>query len=417
MSAAQPSRVPMLDVLRAVAIFAVFVQHLGDRFRPFVLRQAGGVLPAVATGWIEAILTHGHWGVDLFFVLSGFTLGLGFVRQYDKRAPARTAAFFARRAARILPAFYVALAIHLALHPGLFRDPAIWRSLAVHAAVLQGYLSPGRVVLIGASWSLTTEAHFYVLAPLLARWLLAQGSPLLDNPRARWNPRRLAVFATAVCVGAWLLRAALHDYALLPQAHPGLLELSQRRWVVTRVDQFVVGLAAALVYVRVGVRLAAHRMALLVAAGGAVLLLGVAAPLDAATYSRPGGGLAYPLVTFGMGLLVLAAACMRAQSGAAVLAPLQWVGVVSYGVFLYHQLALELAGRWLPGARGDASWTSLALTATTGAALACLAGWLSWKWLESPVLAWVSRKLQPPAAAGRRAVCIAPDVSPPAANA
>ncbi len=381
-------RVPMLDVLRAAAIAAVFVQHLGDRFRPFVIERANAALPGAVAAWMGSALAHGHWGVDLFFVLSGFTLGLGFVREHDGQGVRRIGAFFARRAVRILPAFYVAVAVYVAAHAELLRLPSFWRALATHIAVLQGYLAPGKVVILGASWSLTTEAHFYVLAPLLAGLMLGR-----RGVAGAGSVRRAVLFAAIACVAVWLGRAVLHDIALQPSAPAGLLELSQRRWVTARLDQFAAGLAGALVHVRIGPRLDASPrvgwgLCLL-----ALALLAVAAPIDTATWGRPGGGPAYPLVTLAMTILVFGAANVQPGAATRLLGPVRWVGVVSYGVFLYHQLALEAAVRWLPWARDTQSWTGLAWTAGAGGLLACLAGWASFSLVEAPALAWLSRRL------------------------
>src|SRR6185437_14252626 len=106
---------PQLDALRGVAILAVFVQHLGDRFMPFVEAEAARALPPALAPWVLTVLHHAHWGVDLFFVLSGFSLAQGYLRAFagGPRAPPSARAFLRRRAARILPAYYVALTITL----------------------------------------------------------------------------------------------------------------------------------------------------------------------------------------------------------------------------------------------------------------------------------------------------------------
>ncbi len=382
------SRVPVLDVLRACAVLAVFVQHLGDRFRPMVIEHASSTLPAWTVAWLQSLLEHGHWGVDLFFVLSGFTLGMGFVRDHDRGRLRPAREFFLRRAARILPAFYLAVFVHLLARPALLHAPHLPASLAVHALVLQGYLSPGGIVLIGASWSLTTESHFYLAAPWLARRLLALDASSHEPFR---RVARLAAAALAVCVPVWILRGVLHDYALGPQAPAGLLELSQRRWVVCRIDQFVLGIAAAVAHARLRESPSARR-ASWIAVGFALGALALAAPLDRVTWPNPGGGLAYVLVSIALTALVLGCALLPTGGRARfALAPLGFLGVVSYGFFLYHQLAIELCSRWIPAAGGAPSWTSLAVTAVPALAVAVLAGWWSWVAIESPALEWIAK--------------------------
>ncbi|HSN99121.1 MAG TPA: acyltransferase family protein, partial [Candidatus Nanopelagicales bacterium] len=148
---------PQLDALRGVAILAVFVQHLGDRFMPLWEEAAAALGPGAP--WALTVLHHAWWGVDLFFVVSGFSLALGYLRAFAAgRPPLAPRDFLVRRAARVLPAYAAAVALALAAHPDVAGHPAFGAALAAHAALLQGYVSPGGIVLIGASWSLTTES-------------------------------------------------------------------------------------------------------------------------------------------------------------------------------------------------------------------------------------------------------------------
>src|SRR5512132_1387720 len=212
---------PQLDALRGAAILAVFVQHLGDRFFPFPAAPPARALPAATAPWALTILHHAWWGVDLFFVLSGFSLAQGYVSAFAAgRAGPAPRVFLARRAARILPAFFAAIAVMVAARPRVVLQPGFPAALGAHLALLQGYVTPGGIVLIGAAWSLTTEAHFYLLLPLFARPLLV---PL--RPARRWLP------AGARTALAWGSRALLHAWILEPGVHSALLEAPQRRWI------------------------------------------------------------------------------------------------------------------------------------------------------------------------------------------
>jgi peptidoglycan/LPS O-acetylase OafA/YrhL len=122
------------------------------------------------------------------------------------------------------------------------------------------------------------------------------------------------------------------------------------------------------------------------------MALALAVPLDAWTWRTRGGNPAYALLSIGMTLLVLGAALLPASVARPVV-PLRALGVVSYGVFLYHQLTLELAERWIPGAAG-VSLVALGLTAAVGLGLACFAGAVSFYLVEAPALAFVSRWLR-----------------------
>jgi peptidoglycan/LPS O-acetylase OafA/YrhL len=368
-----------LDLLRGVAVLAVFLQHLGDRFAPFIEASLERALPPSAAPLALTAFHHAWWGVDLFFVLSGFTLALGYLRGFERGAAVPARVFWRRRATRILPAFWVALAVTLAAHRELLCDPRLPRALAAHALLLQGYDAPGAIVLIGAAWSLTTECHFYLVLPAIAR-------PLLDP--ARPLARRLG-FGILLCLGAWLLRDFLHRLVLEPGARTFGIELTQRRLAPCRVDQFVLGALAAGAHralLRSERARAARRLAPVAALASAAALLASFRP-EGALFLEPGGSWPYALMSLSTAALVLAISLWDLPSLLArALAPVHAIGVVSYGVFLYHQLALGVVGARFPPAMGDPDAARLAWTAAAGLALSALAGLASYRWIELPLL-------------------------------
>jgi hypothetical protein len=374
---------PQLDALRGVAILAVFVQHFGDRFMPFVDAEAARTLPAALVPWALTVLHHAHWGVDLFFVLSGFSLAQGYLRAFDAGRPAPGArGFWRRRAARILPGFYVAVLVMLGFHRAVLRAPGVVAALGVHLLVLQGYFAPGGIVIIGAAWSLTTEVGFYLLLPLLARPLLA---------RDPGRPARRFLIGAALVTAAWGSRAALHALVLTPGVRTGLFEDTQRRWITSRLDEFVLGALAAVIVGEIARAGASARAARWAPAGmvAATAALVVGFRLEGDLLLEPGGSWPYAIVATATAALVLAATLTE---GAALRvlapAPLRAVGVVSYGVFLYHQLAIGLVGSVLRGA----GWGVLAANATLALALALAAGTASWVAVERPAMRWASAR-------------------------
>ncbi len=382
---------PQLDALRGVAILAVFVQHLGDRYMRFLDARAEAALPAAIAPWVLTVLHHAWWGVDLFFVLSGFSLAQGYLRafQLGRAEPARR--FLVRRAARIFPGYLVALAIVVATHPALFARDGIGASLAAHLALLQGYVTPGGIVIIGATWSLTTEAHFYLVMPLLAR-------PLLARDAAR--PARRALVAAIVCAIAWASRDALHRAILEPGVRTAIFEVTQRRLVTSRLDQFVLGASAAAAHAAIlDGRLAARatRLAPLALALSIAALVGCFR-VEGALLLEPGGSWPYAPMSIATASIVLSACLCEGRARAIVApAPLRAIGVVSYGVFLYHQLALGVVGYHLVGE----SARTLALNGLFGLALAAAMGLASWLVVERPALRWAARVTAArPAAAG-----------------
>ncbi len=366
---------PALDGLRGLAVLAVFLQHLLDGYRPS-LGQFCSRLPSPLGLLVEATVSHAHVGVDLFFVLSGFTLSLPWLARAASNQPEQPrATFFRRRAARLLPAYAVAIAVAALSHRERIVSLAPFdaaAALATHALMLQGYLSPGGLVLIGASWSLTTEVSFYLLFPWLA--------PRVLSPGTRAIPWAIALFFFA-----WLSRAALHELALEKTATwPGLLELSQRRFISSRLDQFVLGMTAAAFATR-RPRLPRLHADGLAAASLAGLL--VAFRLDAQLYGHRGGGAPYALVSLSLAGLVFAATGSGVVQRFARWRWLTGLGVVSYGVFLFHQLALEAVRRAAAALPMPAApWLHGALVGIAALALAIAAGTASYVFIERPAL-------------------------------
>jgi peptidoglycan/LPS O-acetylase OafA/YrhL len=379
--------IPQLDTLRAVGVASVFVQHLGDRYMGLVERGVEASLPALLHPWILTVLHHAWWGVDLFFVLSGFSLGLAYQRALAKsggQAPS-VRAFFLRRAARILPAFWMALAAVFVARHALIAQPGFMATLAAHLALLQGYMELRGTTLIGASWTLTTEAHYYLLFPLLA-------VPLLR--------RRTWALGIALCVVVWLVRGALHAAVLEPGERTWLFELTQRRLIVSRLDQFILGSLASLAYVaieRSGRAASAARWAVPALLAAAPLLV-VAFRLEGQLFLEPGGSWPYVLVSLTTTAIVLSTALLGGRWARIVSAPpLAWVGVVSYGVFLNHQLVLGFVEWFAPFATRDPSWARLAFVGALSFLLSLGVGLASWRLVELPAIRWAAaRRREPP---------------------
>jgi len=94
-------RQPGLDLLRALAIIVVVIYHAGIMGFP---------MPGRVDRW-------GWIGVDLFFVLSGYLIGGQLLAPLARDRRINLGRFFARRALRIMPAYFVVLAVYFLLPP------------------------------------------------------------------------------------------------------------------------------------------------------------------------------------------------------------------------------------------------------------------------------------------------------------
>jgi peptidoglycan/LPS O-acetylase OafA/YrhL len=169
--------------VRSLAALWVVVAHFGTPVAP----ARPGVVAAVV-GAVRHVALAGFLGVNLFFLLSGFILA------YTYLAPSGTLrgtrrAFYVARVARIYPPYLAALAVaflpFLWEHYGLRHDAFIGAS---SVSLLQGWTLPaGNRWWNGPGWSLSDEAFFYALFPLLAMPLARMRvRPLLGAMAGLW---------------------------------------------------------------------------------------------------------------------------------------------------------------------------------------------------------------------------------------
>ncbi len=138
---------PALDGLRGLAVLLVLWSHL----------------PLFPT--LKNIVKPGYFGVELFFVLSGFLITR--ILLYDKQQQRGIGGFYLRRTLRIFPIYYLLLLILLIVAPGEYLA---WCGLYLHN-FYQAFVDTRDPM--GHGWSLAVEEHFYLLWPwvvmLLAR--------------------------------------------------------------------------------------------------------------------------------------------------------------------------------------------------------------------------------------------------------
>ena len=297
-----------IQALRAIAVMAVVLNHLWP------------------TG-----LTGGYVGVDVFFVISGFLISSHLDREITRSGRIRLARFYARRVRRLLPAAFLVLLVSLAAAYLLLPYPRwagtaqevvasalYWENwlLAVHSVDYSALTASAS--LAQHYWSLSVEEQFYLFWPVL---LL-----LLFKVR-----KRQAQITGIVVLGL----ASLAYSAYLTETAK-----SQAYFVTpVRIWEFAIGALIALG----GARLALPRIASGVASlVGFVLIIGSAVVYDHAT-DFP--GLLALVPTVGTGLVILAGARPDRQWHTSVTAarPVQFLGNISYSLYLWHWPLIVLA--------------------------------------------------------------------------
>jgi peptidoglycan/LPS O-acetylase OafA/YrhL len=188
--------IPEIDGLRFIAISSVLAYHInGELLKVDALAGDGARFASQTDGSpYLAVVNTWHFGVELFFTISGFILGLPFLRHYWKGAPKpRLGTYYLRRITRIEPPLIINLCISFVIILALKRPPL--RELLPHFVAsllyLHGFFYHQMSAVNFVTWSLEIEAQFYVLAPLLALLFCAR------QPAIRWGCLSLTTLLTA----------------------------------------------------------------------------------------------------------------------------------------------------------------------------------------------------------------------------
>ncbi|NKB56668.1 MAG: acyltransferase family protein [Alphaproteobacteria bacterium] len=163
MSTSEGARLHGLDHLRAAAIVLVLLFHYHVYY---------GVPAAFLVPGFKALVLFGWSGVDLFFVLSGYLIGDKLFRDAAQSGSVRVWTFYLNRAFRILPAYFVTLAIYFLfteLQEGRALQP-LWRFLTFTQNIPIDLFANT----FSHAWSLCVEEHFYLIFPVALYFLYAK---------------------------------------------------------------------------------------------------------------------------------------------------------------------------------------------------------------------------------------------------
>jgi peptidoglycan/LPS O-acetylase OafA/YrhL/lysophospholipase L1-like esterase len=349
---------PGLDGLRALAVLAVVAYHLGLSWAP------GGLL-----------------GVGVFFTLSGYLITDLLLGQKEAAGRIQMLDFWLRRGRRLLPALFVMLVVVIGW-VALF-DQAQLPALRGAVAAAVGYVSNwwligqhssyfarfGPASPLGHLWSLAVEEQFYLVWP----WLVYLG---LRFTRAR-RPASGEYYGLAT---AALVLAAASAVGMALLYHPGYDPT--RVYDGTDTRAFALLLGAALAFVWPSRKLEADIGALsswCLDGIGVVGLVVIGALIwrttEYSAFLYRGGLVVLSLAT----VLVIAAVASPACRIGAVLgvAPVRWIGVRSYGIYLWHYPIIVLTTP--ASGRETVTRATLQVAASIGMAA------LSWKFVEEPV--------------------------------
>src|SRR5215208_185494 len=344
---------PGLDGLRAIAVLAVIAYHLNPAWAP------GGLL-----------------GVGVFFTLSGYLITDLLLGQRAATGRLQLGDFWLRRARRLLPALFLTLAVVVAWVTLL--DRSLLQGLRGDVLAAVGYVSNWWNIVREASyfarfgqpppldhlWSLAVEEQFYLIWP----WLLWLGM--------RYVPWRYTL------AGLTLAGAALSAFAMALIYQPGVDPTRVYEGTDTRAFGFLIGAAMAMVWPsRELLADSINRRGRLLIDGAGVVGMVVIGLLiwrtsEYSPFLYKGGIVLLSVAT----VLVLTALVHPASwLGVAVgWKPLRWLGVRSYGIYLWHYPIIVLTA---PGPQQRASLSLEVLQVVATIVVAAL----SWRFFEEPI--------------------------------
>jgi len=326
-------RLGVLDGMRGIAVLLVLWFHIWElSWKPAPFR------------WMEFIPETGFIGVHMFFFLSGFVISYPFIRALVRGTdPPSWRHFYYRRFIKIVPSYLLSIVVAYGIgYAAIARygtTPA-WQEIVTHLLFIHTWWAGTYGSINGVLWTLAVEVEFYLIFPFV--WLVFRRWPWLTT-------------ATMIAIGiAWRSWAASCCFAttfpVLSENLPGY------------VDLFAIGMLCAWAFVHYGERIRKSHWTWampLVAIGGFVLLGELLQALFGYRWA-PNWQIAGMLRTrglYGLAFAIIAFGSLCAPRVWQVLLanpPLRFLAIVSYNLYLYHQMIAREMITWrFPGYVGD----------------------------------------------------------------
>ncbi|MDQ1466243.1 MAG: hypothetical protein QOH10_658 [Actinomycetota bacterium] len=367
---------PCFDGLRAIAAITVVLHHasfptakmINGRFAPF--------------------FTHLDIGVAVFFLISGFLLYRPFVAAaFSGRPGPSVRRFFRRRLLRICPAYWLALVCVIAFF-GLQMPVGGARSYIEYFTLLQVYDPVRAAGGLAQAWTLSIELSFYAFLPLYA-WVMRRLSA------DRGLDARMRVELAGLTV---LYTVSIAFRGLVFALHSGAVHAVGIYWLPANLDYFALGMGLAVANAWLARR--ETTPGLLKAAGRAPIVWWLISLACFVTVSkalrlpvglvRVDGAKAYArqFLYGATAFFLLLPAVFGPQDRGLVRRFLRWepivyLGLVSYGIYLWHQAWVGKAVSWQGRPLFQASFPAVL---TTALAWTLVTASVSWFLLERPLL-------------------------------
>jgi len=313
------TRLDGVDLLRALAIFFVLMNHVNMR----LLSAKVPYLRGLPHQLVNSLVWNGQFGVQIFFAVSGFLITSTTLRRWGSLSRVSVRDFYLLRFARIAPLLLLLLAVLSLLHIAHFHDfvvpaktgglgRALVAALTFHVNFLEarhGYL-PGNWDIL---WSLSVEEMFYLFFPLVC-FLLGRGKLLV------------ILLLTFVALGPFGRTAFAHGN-----------EVWREYSYLAGMDAIALGCLTALFVARR--RLSRPSLLTMGSVGTALLIFSLGFSLRGYSWGLGGNGLNMTILALGTCMVIVAAAQTHWRSPR-ILTPFLILGQRSYEIYLTHMFVV-----------------------------------------------------------------------------
>lgn len=267
----------------------------------------------------------GYVGVTFFYILSGFVL------TWTLRPQERRRFFYVRRFARVYPLHLLMTLVALALAAFGVEIVQSPKAIVLNLTLLQAWIHDNDIIysLNSPAWSLSNEAFFYAVFPLLAA---------IVAPR-----KRASVVLTIIGTG-WLLGWGLLAVLRAPEYVDFLYTFP-----LYRIGEFLIGIGLALA-IKQGLRVPVPVWAAVTVAGVGYLVVWLGNWLTNGVFERNSWAANFVVLPSFL-LVIMAAASRDAHGSTAVVLHNRWLirlGQWSFALYLIHELLLRLSRRLFP---------------------------------------------------------------------